>query len=121
MTNKIDRESTIEDLQSSGLTLYEHDSDYWLSAGDSARLIGLLNNTEVDTKYLSNPARRGDIKFRKIGAIRLYALSDLRKYFVKSHGPQPGFKHSEDVKKRISEKNKASWESRHNNLAQHAI
>jgi len=109
----IDRESTIENLQSAGLSVYEHDGECWLAAGDSARLIGWLNGCIVDTKYLSNPARRGDVKFRKIGAIRLYSLMDIRKYVVKIRGPQPGFKHSQESKNLISQKNKASWQDRH--------
>ncbi len=113
----IDRETlTIEDLQKAGLDTsgYEYkDTEYWLPARDAAKLIGWLNGCTVDTKYLSNPAKRGDILYRRVGAIRLYAFSSLRKYTVKAHGRPAGRGHTAETKKLISDKNRASWAKRH--------
>jgi hypothetical protein len=109
---------TLEDVRAAGVDTSKYlliDGQYWLVAADAAALISYVNDGRpIDTRYLSNPVRRGELHPKKPGMANfaLYSFDELIMLRVKSCGRAPGATLSEEVKQRISEANKERWAER---------
>jgi hypothetical protein len=81
---------SIEDAKEAGLNTsgYELIKDrWWLSAGDAATLISLVNNHPVDTKYLNNPIKQGRLHPKRFSPkCNMYPFDELVKIEVKNAG-----------------------------------